>query len=440
MKDYSIFIEEGLDSLMPWTALDEAKSIEYPVKDAPSIKGYFGFIGLKYMKRVRNIKKACVEYINTYVEGAMNVANNIDKVKLTDELENNLASDIGYKGDGISTQNKEITANTLTGVSFIAGDKALKDKLASIVKSIATYASKSESLKEWANLMVEKSKQIACQIVFDKAKEKIDGKDAERLQQKIDAAVAEKDKEIEELKKATEELSKQMEKVGDFSGVNNGFYNADKIKEIASTKYEDSMKLDITDENNLLAKERAAFYGDSANKWNLKNFDDYTERINKVLEDDKVKTALEKLDGEDKTNATNAIKNYALSALLAIDADLLKKGQYLCPVDLQVLRVNLSPILKGKIAGSNSSNIDGYAASPDMSKVVNGLSGDALNAIKDIQLDNNRMFMVAQEWAYTFNKEKSKYADPNADQSNARNEHRYVLSFSDFITEMYGNN
>lgn len=439
MRDYINFINEELDSLMPQAALNEANKIEYPVKDAPSIKGYFGFIGLKYMKRVKNIKKACVEYINTYVEGAMNVANNIDKVKLTDELENNLASDIGYKGDGISTQNKEISANTLTGVSFIAGDKALKDKLASILKSIATYASKSESLKEWANLIVEKSKQIACQIVFDKAKEKIDAKDAERLQQKIDAAVAEKDKEIEDLKKETEELSKQMEKVGDFSGVNNGFYNADKIKEIASTRYEDSMKLDITDENNLLTKERAAFYSSSDNNWNLKSFDEFDEAIGKVLEDDGVKSALEKLDGDDKTSATNAIKNYALSALLAIKADLLKKNQYLCPVDLQVLRVNLSPILKGKIAGSNSSSIEGYAASPDMSKVVNGFTGDSLNNIKEIQLDNNKMFMVAQEWAYTFNKDKSKYADPNADQKDAKNEGRYVLSLSDFITERYGN-
>ena len=83
MKDYGKFIEEQLNTLMPFSEIyEENKPIEYPVKDAPKVSGYFGFIGLKYMKRVRNIKKLCVEYINTYVDGSLNVANKIDKVDL----------------------------------------------------------------------------------------------------------------------------------------------------------------------------------------------------------------------------------------------------------------------------------------------------------------------------------------------------------------------
>lgn len=51
-------IDLELNKLMPSGSLNEAE-----VKEAPQIKGYFGFIGLKYMRRVREIKKLCVDYI-----------------------------------------------------------------------------------------------------------------------------------------------------------------------------------------------------------------------------------------------------------------------------------------------------------------------------------------------------------------------------------------
>ena len=235
MKDYSKFIEEQLNTLMPFSEIyEENKPIQYPVKDAPKVSGYFGFIGLKYMKRVRNIKKLCVEYINTYVDGSLNVANKIDKVDLIKNYKN-LATEVGFKvSQGFSTQGTTQTSDNKEGVAFLTGDKAVMDKLNSIKSQIKTYSSKSASLTEWASLMIDKSHMIACQIVREKTDEMIDDKEKENAQKEFDKKLAEADKQIEEEKKKTEELNKQFEKYGDFSQMNTNIYTAKDIDKIAS--------------------------------------------------------------------------------------------------------------------------------------------------------------------------------------------------------------
>ena len=434
------FIENSLNECMPFGEIYEAKDAtpEYPAKEAPKVKGYFGFIGLKYMKRVKNIKKLCVDYINTYVEGSLNVAKNIDKVKLVEDVEN-LATELGFKMTGLNTRGRETTASTKEGVAFLTGDKAVMDKLASIKNQISVYASKSASLKEWATLMVEKSKEIACQIVFDKTKEMVGDKDkVAELEEKFNKALKEKEAELEEQKKKTEEISKKMEKYGDFSSMNHDMYTFNDIKEFAKAKYEKDFKLGAFDENSELYKARKDFYLNSKSKWGINNFDDIEKEVGNAMSDAIVSEIIDGINGDDKKEeAKNEIANYLFASYMAKVSDL-KKNQYLSPVDLKILRVNLPSFVKSKIEGSNKALEElGYADFPKFTD--NAINGEKLNGIETVGLDKDKLRAIASEWAYTFGEdclytEKLNEGFAVKDQKPVY-ERKRVLSFDEFVAE-----
>lgn len=288
--------------------------------------------------------------------------------------------------------------------------------------------------------MLEKSKEIACQNIFDETKSMIkDGSKVEQLQKDFDKALQEKEDELKNLQKETEELVRQMDKIGDFSSVNNGFYTKEDIDKMAKTDLTEYVTMASDDEKNELTKERARFYGDAKNKWDLKNFDAQSDVINKVLTDDAVAAELDKIeDNDEKTAVTNAVKNYALAAVLAKEADLKKKSQYLCPFDLQILRTNIDEILRGKIAGSNSAGETQITVSPKLkNKVGKNFNWDVVFNNRELKLDKNQMFAVANEWAYTFNSEISKYGDKEANKDAKNEGKKYVMTFDEFVLEKY---
>lgn len=435
MKDYSKFIEEQLNILMPFSEIyEENKPIEYPVKDAPKVSGYFGFIGLKYMKRVRNIKKLCVEYINTYVDGSLNVLRKMDKAKTLKGAET-LATEIEYGATGFSTNKKEKRADSKVGVAFLTSDKAILDKLKSIENQIKIYASKSAALTEWATLMVQKSNMIGAQIVYDKASETLDENDKERLDEEIKDAIDKKDKELEEYKKKTEEKIKGFEKYGDVSQMNHDVFSKGDIEKIGNTDYK--QELEVYGNDTELGKNRVAFY--SKNNWNLKEVIDNTV-LDSVIQSDVVKNILNSINNDnDKEKVENVIKNYAVASYLAKTAEVKKSNQYLSPYDLQILAANLSGI----------TNIV-KKENPDKSSILknaefgNLVKGDDLNKIKEIQLDNEKIAVVAAEWKYTFG-EESTYLDKvekandsfnyNSDGKLLNETKHYVMGWNEFLNE-----
>lgn len=426
-----------LDAYMPFSGIYEAT--EYPVKDAPKVKGFFGFIGLKYMKRVKNIKKLCVEYINTYVEGSMNVANNMDSVKLTGALEN-LATEVGFKSSGFNTYGKEKGASTKEGVAFLTGDRAIMDKLTSIKNQIGIYASKSASLKAWAGLMLEKSREIACDIVFNKTKEMIKDEDkVKELEAEFEKYKAEKEEEIEEMRKTTEKLSKEMEKSGDFSSMNHDMYDLKAIREIAKTDYTKDFAMAWDDKDSGIFKLRSEFYLDNKSNWGMDNFDGVAEAIGKAMAGNDVQSELSKIDGDDKkAEAGNEIGNYLFASYMARVSEI-KKGQYVSPVDLKILRGNMRTF-KAQITGSSKAREDmEYSDKPVF---MQGISSDALDKAEETSVDRNKLVNIAREWSYTFGEEclypeKVEKANESFSKPDTYVRPR-IMSFDEFVNESKG--
>ena len=192
MKNINLLFEkynvnEQLDAFMPRftdndTINEEKLPTKYPVKDAPKVKGWFGLISVKYMAKVRNIRKLCISYINTYVEKALDVVENLDKVKMFSEMKN-LATDLAMSYD--DKKSNERSVNTKTGLAFLGGDKAMAEKLDAILAQIDKYAEKNEQLKLWADLMKLKSKEIACNIIYHETREIIEKNASEADKKKL---------------------------------------------------------------------------------------------------------------------------------------------------------------------------------------------------------------------------------------------------------------
>ena len=255
------YIKEDMDMLdtecFECISLNESEEklpTKYPVKDAPKVKGWFGLISVKYMMKVRAIRKLCIQYINSYVESSLNVAKNLDKVKMFKKMKN-LATELAMSYD--DKKNSERSVNTKSGLAFLSGDKALQDKLEAILAQIDTHAQKSEQLKQWADLMKLKSKEIACNVVYHETRDIIEkeanaeeknqlkeldnefveaGKGAEEAL----AEGAEKTKKNKEIHDLKEEFKKKLkDKTGDdvpqeLRG-KNGKYSAQKFNKLAKT-------------------------------------------------------------------------------------------------------------------------------------------------------------------------------------------------------------
>lgn len=205
MEKYQEIIEQQLSQLMPACIASINENEEY-VKNAPEVKGYFKFITIRYMKRVKDIKKMCIEYINTYIVGCLNLAKKMDDVKLIG-AQDSLAKDLNFSKEGASTNGSPKEATTKSGVLFLTGDKALKDKLNAILEKIKKRASKSEILAEWADLMVIQSKITANDIVFEETNKMIKDEALRKKQEK------KKEKESADWKKKFEESEKERQKI-----------------------------------------------------------------------------------------------------------------------------------------------------------------------------------------------------------------------------------
>lgn len=205
MEKYQETIEQQLSQLMPACIASINENEEY-VKKAPEVKGYFKFITVRYMKRVKDIKKMCIEYINTYIDGCLNLAKKMDDVKLI-EAQDSLAKDLNFSKRGASTGGSSKEATTKSGVLFLTGDKALKDKIGAILEKIKKRASKSEILAEWADLMTIQSKITANDIVFEETNKMIKDEASRKKQEE------KKEKESADWKKKFEESEKERQKI-----------------------------------------------------------------------------------------------------------------------------------------------------------------------------------------------------------------------------------
>lgn len=269
MENYQKTIEESLSQYVPSCVQLLLESEKY-VDKAPKVNGYFKFISLRYMKRVNDIKKMCIEYINTYIDGCLNLANKMDDVKLV-EARDSLAKDLDFELKGISTQDESKKADTKTGVLFLTGDKALKDKLDTLVKKIELRAQKSESLVEWAKLMLLQSKIQAADIVFDKTNEMIKDENLKKEKEKSEIEeVKTKYKDLEtRLKAAEKKLDDYINKYGERSTwFKKDIDVKDLINNVKSIDNHDLNKPIVNDDENLnddgSANElRKTFYDDN---------------------------------------------------------------------------------------------------------------------------------------------------------------------------------
>lgn len=335
MTDYTNYIEEMLNRLMPEELLLERQNNNNEnvyVKDAPKIKGYFKFISIRYVLTMRDIKKLCVEYINTYVESCLNVAKNMDDVRIMDEQnKDTLAKDLDFSRMGINTNGEKKSTTTKEGVLFLTGDKALLDKVNAIAEKINARAQKNKMLAEWAKLMIIQSKIIANDIVRKETtkllKEEKNRKEAERRteerhrreQEEFEAREKERmanqknyslfctkygvpDDVIKKLDLKKTKI-KQM-----FQNIDKSFFDSNLANASDNTKLDDLVKIN---------QKRFEFYKDC-------NADKYIK--------DAIAFAT-------KNNVTNPIQHFRFASYMVMNCDL-KKDEYPCPLDIMIATFN----------------------------------------------------------------------------------------------------
>ena len=363
MTDYTNYIEETLNRLMPDAMLLEKREEENVyTKDAPKIKGYFKFISVRYMKRMHDIKKLCVEYINTYVESCLNVAKNMDDVRIMDEQnKDTLAKDLEFSKSGVSTNGTQKSATSKEGVLFLTGDKALLDKVNAIADKISARAQKNKMLMEWANLMLIQSKITANDIVRKettkllkeeknrKEQEKKNEEKAKRNQEKMDRELKERmskqkinstlytrygspDDIIAKMKLTASKIVKQY-----FNGIDNTFFdevlaNADDVTEL-----DDAIEIN---------KRRLKFYKEC--------------NADKLIKD-AIEFAIK--NGED-----TPIQHFRFASYMVQNCDL-AKGEYPCPLDIMIAAINNKEVL-----------IDKNVLEPLKGIKTNNFKNDTINA------------------------------------------------------------
>ena len=333
MTDYTNYIEESLNALMPEVLLLEKKEekIVY-TKDAPKIKGYFKFISIRYMKRMRDIKKLCVEYINTYVESALNVAKNMDDVRIVDEQnKDTLAKDLEFAKTGVNTNGSQKSATSKEGVLFLTGDKALLDKINAIADKINVRATKNKMLMEWANLMLIQSKIVANDIIR---------KETTKLLKEEKTRKEQERKNEEKKRKEQEKADKVMKE------------NIEKQKTNSALYSEYGSPDDVAAKLNLTVKEIKQMFKTTGNDFfneNLANPDDNTELDKSVaINEERTKfyhkCGAGKLIKDAIVFATDGVsetpvQHFRFASYMVENCDI-KKGEYPYPVDIMVAAVN----------------------------------------------------------------------------------------------------
>ena len=436
---YRHYIEERLNELMPRTeAVNESTDTEEANNDfskihtdkAPKVKGYFKLISLRYMKSVKDIKKMCIEYINTYIDSCMNVAMKMkdDQVKLVDSV-NSLAKDLNFAAKGASTKDAEKTSDNLKGVLFLTGDKALLDKLNAILEKIKLRSNKSEQLRNWAKLMIEQSKIVANEIVFKETNKMIkDENEREKAEAAQKKAMKEAQKQYEQDNNEVNKQAKEEEREADLLGGDpseaTSKITSDDLKEVGKLTTDDFEKAEpVTDKDN---KE------DGGEKSELqKNIEGWMSKYGNPSEDvyKKYKEVLDAKKDAGGDDYTNAEKQFLFGAIWADHTDIKNDDVpapayivYICS-NCEALRQALS---KHQMSDSEYVELGKYK--------IDGLDGDKLLKDSNTVGDTKAFYEKAgKEWKYFFSKEYTEVKD----KSEKSNESRYVMSSEDFINEKY---
>lgn len=430
MKDYRNIIEANLDRFMPKMNIALFETEQY-VDKAPKVNGYFKFISIKYMKRVVDIKKMCIEYINTYIDGALNLAKNMDDVKLKeaqDSLANdngeNLAKSLDFKKAGASTSNQEKEAVTKSGVLFLTGDKALADKLKAIVDKINVRSAKSDALKEWANLMLLQSKIQANDIIYEKSAELLkEGKD-EQLK-KLEESKKKTEAELKKVESVHKEYQKQLDDLlNKYGEVEQWFKNmknvklADLVKEVTSVKPEDFSKSPVTEdrkpsEDGTLNKARNDFY--NANGFTST----YIENIEKASE-------FKSKNSEQANDLTEPEWNYiiACSNVEAMDKD----GKFTAsPIDIVFTMANTPEAYELLKKSGHEKTVNGV----DLNLYkIKDFDEAKMKKVRDMFLtDKNFNERLVMYFSKIFSEDSSKLKEVKESRK------RQIMKSSQFITE-----
>lgn len=301
-NNYNRLIDEKLGMLIPSLIKNEIELLEesidvesYHIKKAPKINGNFGFLKLRYMRNVREIKKLCVEYINTYIDGALNLADKMDDdVELID-VQNSLARELKFKKEGISTNDDLISSTTKEGVLFLTGDKALKDKLENLIQKIKIRSKKNKLLSEWSELMMLQSKILANSIIFEATNELIKDPDTKKKRvkqkEKFDDDYKQLYNQIQEESKKTQdalnkiyELSGKLEKFLEDNKIDKKEID-DNISNVDVNKDNEPPVIESNDDSNYVEINTKGEINNSRNEFNKKTNIDVTEdKLNEFVE------------------------------------------------------------------------------------------------------------------------------------------------------------
>lgn len=416
MVDYQKKINERLDRYMPHciVALNEAEDSKKYVDKAPQIKGYFKLISVRYMKRVSDIKKMCVEYINTFVDGALNIAKNMDDVKLCKGIDS-LSTDLDFEAEGVSTNHETKKSDNKSGVLFLTMDKALKTKLDTIIEKVRERSKKSEMLREWATLMLLQSKITASDIIIDETTKMLkDEKTKKEQESKNEKAKKDAEQKLAALeaehKKYQKDLNDFIEQYGEPA---QWFKNKDvKLKdlvELANGFSEDDFSKAL-DEDSELKSQRLKFY------------DTYSDRK-------KADTDLEEeLKDTDFNNLDHDIQNY-IYACIVVDKSTADGSFIASPIDICIAVSNnkdAETLLKKQ---GRDKTVDGI----DLSKYKIKFSDEAKaeEAFKQFIKDKSFAFRAVYYFSRLFSADKSVLAESNR---------IHVLKPSEFICEQMFDN
>lgn len=333
MLDYQDKINEKLDRYMPYcvVALTEAKkdigTKDYVTK-APTVKGYFKLISIRYMKRVSDIKKMCIEYINTYIDGALNVAKNMDDVKLCKGIDS-LSTDLDFEVSDISTNNETKTSDNKGGVLFLTMDKALKTKLDTIIEKIKERSKRSEMLQEWATLMVLQSKIIANDIIIEETTKMLKDETTQKEQEKKNEKTKEEEKQkFDELNKKHQKVQKDLSEFIEQYGESSQWFKNKTLK--ISDLIDLTSGISSDDFSKTVVKDDALDDESKINKLRLQFYDEYGFA-------DKVSEIITNAEGFNDLDAK--IQNY-IFACLAVE-NMEPDGKFTAsPIDLCIVERN----------------------------------------------------------------------------------------------------
>lgn len=417
MKDYIKQIDLNLSKYTPSFTIEVLNEVNSYVTTPPKVSGYFKFINIRYMKRVKHIKKLCIDYINTYIDGCLNLAKNMSDAQLS-KAQDSLSNDINLEAAGVN-QNQQLV-DAKHSVLFLTADKALKDKLNLIITKINLRAEKSEVLTEWANLMVLQSKIQANDIIYKKTNELIKDISIKKQQQeKMEKEIKERGHKINELEKMLKDKQKSLATmIKHFGEAPQWFKNIDMtIDKLVS--YTRITEKDLTKKNNKSDKldngkvnsMRKSFYADAGYEKYANNFVIDLSTYNKLTPE----------------------QWHWLYACMAV-ANTSKDGKFTAsPVDVCIAMANTKSAMDLLQKSGHTETIDGI--SMDDYEIKKFTKSKACNtAFKELVTDKDPKFDIHLVFIFTrlFSKDKCVLQNDSEETNESK---RRVMTACQFITE-----